>query len=300
MLAKRRNARLARRYQRSRTIRSLHHRLQQRFLRRPIKAPPIQMLRIRLPPARRKTSKKNAEANPNPYSAPSYGSDVPHKAVSAGSPTTIDTGQAFSYAWKICKENLGLLLGATLVLVAVSLVSGVVTGAIQELRLAGDVETSFWLSQFVGWIFNFIGTFLGIGMTRICLGLCRRQRVGFEMLFSGIDKFLPVVGMSILYGLLVFLGLILLIIPGILISLLLWPYYYYIIDNQCPALESFTKATEVGKINMGNSFVLMIMSIGLTIIGTLAFCVGLIFVIPLIQLMFTSAYLMMKGELRQV
>ena len=120
------------------------------------------------------------------------------------------------------------------------------------------------------------------------------------MLFSGGDKLLPVIGMSILYGLAVLLGLVLLIVPRIIISLILWPYYYYIVDNQCPALESFRRAIEVGKINKSNSFALSLLSLGIILLGLLALVIGVVVALPLIQMMLATAYLMMKGELKPV
>jgi len=57
-------------------------------------------------------------------------------------------------------------------------------------------------------------------------------------------------------------------------------------------------AIEVGKINMGTSFLLSLAAFGIYLLGLLAICVGLIFAAPLVNMIFSVAYLMMKGELR--
>ena len=104
--------------------------------------------------------------------------------------------------------------------------------------------------------------------------------------------------MTILYTLLVLVGCVLLIVPGILVALVLWPYYYYIVDHQCSAMDSFSRAIEVGKINMANSFLLTLIAIGLGLLGLFAVLIGLLFTLPLIYLTMAAAYLMMKGEIR--
>lgn len=234
----------------------------------------------------------------NPYSAPTYG-NTPKRANfgDAGRPTRIEASHVISHAMEVWQNNLGLLVGATCVIFGVSIAFGVAEEGFTEFRPAGyrNVNFSVNVLSIVG---RLVEAFLGIGITRICLALCRGQRAEFGMLFTGGDKFLPVVGMGILYAIIVGIGTLLLIIPGILIALTLWPYYYYIVDYQCPALDSFSRGIEVGKINMGASFLLCLAAFGIYLLGFLAICVGLIFAAPLVNMIFSVAYLMMKGELR--
>ena len=67
-----------------------------------------------------------------------------------------------------------------------------------------------------------------------------------------------------------------------------------------PALESFRRAIEVGKINKSNSFALSLLSLGIILLGLLALVIGVVVALPLIQMMLATAYLMMKGELKPV
>ena len=156
----------------------------------------------------------------NPYQSPTY--IDPHDsdrgnafAPEPDTPTTIEIGSVFQHAWARWRDNLGLLIGTTCFILGVTTIGGVIEEVLTEF------DNSLFLAKLTSWTTTAIETFVEIGMAKICLALCRNQRADFSMLFSGGDKLLPVIGMSILYGLAVLLGLVLLIIPGIIISLIL-------------------------------------------------------------------------------
>ena len=95
----------------------------------------------------------------------------------------------------------------------------------------------------------------------------------------------------------VFLGFIALIIPGILLVLFYWPFYYLVVDGKAKAMQSFSMAKPIAKLNVGTAVVLWLASIGIMIAGILAMCVGFLFAAPLVSLIGGAAYLMMSGQL---
>ena len=92
-------------------------------------------------------------------------------------------------------------------------------------------------------------------------------------------------------------GVLLCVVPAILMLLGYWPFYYLIIDRKAGVLESFSVAYRITHDNWASAFVLWVMSIGISILGCLALCVGLLFAAPLVSMMFAVAYLMMSGQL---
>ena len=138
--------------------------------------------------------------------------------------------------------------------------------------------------------------FIGIGMARICIGVTRFQPVNVGMLFNGGDVFLGVLGGTILFGFGAMFGFLLLIIPGLIFLLLIWPYYYFLVDRQCGVFEAFSRAFEVGKANWATSLVLGVASMLISLGGLLALFIGLLFTGPFIGVLFATAYVMMKGE----
>jgi uncharacterized membrane protein len=104
------------------------------------------------------------------------------------------------------------------------------------------------------------------------------------------------IGNSLLFGLMVGLGFLACVVPGILLALTFWPFAYLLVDRDLPGLEPLSKAREITRPNWGSVFVLSLATIGINLLGLLACCVGLIFTSPLTLLMFAVAYCRMTGQ----
>jgi hypothetical protein len=246
------------------------------------------------------SDESNAYQN-NPYAAPVASKPAPQNLGGAGQPTAVGTGRVIEYAFEVWKDNLGLFVGATLFVGFISFaigfaaeIGGAVIGQMAGEERAGQIFV-FVTNNILGTIINW---FLAIGLARIMLSAARRQVPSFGMLFSGGDVFISYAVASILFGLGTIVGTLLLIVPGILFALYFWPYSMFIIDGEATASSSFSKASEIAKINVGTSLVLFFASMGIALAGLLALCVGLIFAAPLVSCIFATAYLMMKGEIR--
>jgi uncharacterized membrane protein len=144
---------------------------------------------------------------------------------------------------------------------------------------------------------NVIQIFLGIGEVKMVLALLRGQPSSINTLFSGGERFLPTLGFSILFGLLLLGGLILLIIPFFILLFMFWPAYYLVVDRRTPVMQSFGLATEISRGNTLNTLLLTLSSMGIGLLGFLACGVGILFAQPLAMAVFGSGYLMMSGQL---
>ncbi|MCE9525061.1 MAG: hypothetical protein K8R36_03290 [Planctomycetales bacterium] len=205
-----------------------------------------------------------------------------------------------NHAWQIWQQNLGLLVGMTLV---AGIISNVVTYLFAIPQFALEQNNEHEMSQIVGILGNIISNlvqiFLGIGEAQIVLKLARRQPAQFTDLFGGGSVFLPVLGGAILMGLGVGFGLLLLIVPGVILALMWWPSYYLLVEKKAGVFESFSLAARISQGNWGNAFLLWLLSIGIMLLGCLAICIGLLFAAPLVALLWGTAYLMMSGQLPQ-
>ena len=114
---------------------------------------------------------------------------------------------------------------------------------------------------------------------------------------AGCRSSLPLIGAFLIAVIPLIVGFALVIVPGVLLLLMFWPAYYLIADARTGVMESFSVARRITEGNWGSAFVLYMMSIGISLLGCLAFCVGLLFAAPLISVMWAVAYLMMSGQL---
>ncbi len=221
---------------------------------------------------------------PNPYASPTSdfkAAKAPTTAVEI-QPRYVDFGEIWNVAWRVWQENLGLLVGVTVVVVIIGVA---VTSIAQQLGHVGSVL------EFV------VNVFLGIGETQICLKLARGQRAEFADLFGGGPRFLQALVISIILAIAFTLGFLACIVPAVILLLMWWPTSFLVIDEKCDAMDSFGLAMQISNDNWGIAFVLLLVSILLLILGVLAFCLGILLAAPLVSMLWAVAYLMMSGQL---
>jgi uncharacterized membrane protein/phage FluMu protein Com len=239
--------------------------------------------------------------SPNPYAASaSIGLPSVPPAYQSGQivPQRVGVEVIFNYAWQIWKENLGILVVVTLIMIVIKVpIEGGVNFVELMLREDGDEALAAGVSL-IGGIFSFlVDVFLWTGQVQIMLKLARRQQAEVGDLFGGGPLYLPALGAAILFNIGVGVGMVLCIVPGIIVALMFWPYFSLIVDRKASVTDSFSLAGKITEGNWGTIFLLALLAVGIYIIGFLALCVGLLFAAPLVSLMWTVAYLMMSGQL---
>jgi hypothetical protein len=253
------------------------------------------------PPAESPFSSAAASQSLNPYASPGA-TDAAFTQFATGSlpiiPRPVSADTVFNYAWEIWKTHLGLLVGVTLLIAVLNYAVLIPFQILQFVLQQQGEEKAAIASSFVGQLAaNVVQLYLGIGAVQINLKLARRQPATFNDLFRGGSLFLPLLGGAILAYIGLIVGAMLCIVPAILMLLAYWPFYFLIIDRKARVLDSFTIASQITKGNWASAFVLWLMSLGISILGCLALCIGIIFAAPLVSMMFAVAYLMMSGQI---
>jgi uncharacterized membrane protein len=204
-----------------------------------------------------------------------------------------------SYAWEVWKANLGLLVGITACVGVInSFFGGMQSGIETAFEQQGHEEVGLIVGLGISFTSSLVQIFLGIGQTQIVLKLLRREPADFAELFGGGPLFLQVLGASILAGIALVIGFVALIIPGIVLAILFWPFYWLIVDEKSKVIQSFGMAVQLGQANVGTTIVLWLASFGIIVLGLMACCVGLLFAAPLVTVIWGAAYLMMSGQLK--
>jgi len=118
-------------------------------------------------------------------------------------------------------------------------------------KLFGAIEMRGWgvalhLGVFAGWFL--VSSAMWIGWQFFCLRLAREPDVPFSAIFGGFSRFATAVWLTLCYGVIMGLGLILLVVPGIawFIKYSLSPYA--MMDRQFRAMEAIKFS---GKITTG-------------------------------------------------
>jgi uncharacterized membrane protein len=195
-------------------------------------------------------------------------------------------GDAISYGWNAYWKNVGPLLIITIVIVAVHLV----------LSILGSVTGSIALQlifTLIGWIVGFI---LAMGLIRCTLAVVKGQTPEVSMLFEtpGLGSYIVA---SILFGLMLFVGFILCIIPGIIVGIVFMFYGYLIVEN--PTLgptDALKRASELTKGRIGELFVFGLALFGINLIGAILCGIGLLFTYGITAVAVAYAYRTLNGE----
>ena len=149
-------------------------------------------------------------------------------------------------------------------------------------------------------VFQVVSIFLGLGLTRVGLNFVSGAPVTVGQLFGEGNKLLRAIGGSILFSLMVMVGLLLLIVPGIYLALRYGHYMTALVDKNMPLMEAFRYSSSLTTNNRMNLFVLAILGILITLAGLLACGVGLIFAGPVAWLSWIAAYRWMQFGRRAI
>jgi hypothetical protein len=249
----------------------------------------------------------------NPYAAPQSAWNEPAAATGAAlqeiipGSEPIDVGACVKRGFELTKRNFGTILLVGITYFAVSIAAGFIFGMIDNAMgfgaSQGDWQTNEGMGRFqfqqnsgpISAIFgNVFSILLSLGLVRIGLNLVSGRQVSVAMLFGEGRKLFTAIVTSILFGLMVVLGFVLLIVPGIYLMLRYGQYMTAIVDKDMGILDSLSYSSSITTNNRLNLFLLALLSFAIFIAGVLALVVGLIFAYPLIWLSWMVAYRWMQ------
>ena len=178
--------------------------------------------------------------------------------------------------------STAFLVGLTLIIPA--LIS-------ESLKAIGSVEVGGMEDISLGLIPTLVAGPLALGFSIYSLNLFRNGSADYNNIFDGFKSLGKILGVYFLMIVLVILGMILLIIPGIILAFGFSMAYFVMIDK--PELGIVDTLKESWKIMKGNKTKLLGLSLRFIpwgILGILCLVVGVIFVLPWMQMSYTSFY----------
>ena len=209
-------------------------------------------------------------------------------------------GSAKSKAKELLKDNLWNVFGAIVVVGVISFLieliwkaTGLTTTETYDIMgVSYEVTKTNSLASLIGSIISLI---TAAGLSFYVLNIVRGTKVGINEIFGYLKKnILTIILVSILEGLFIAVGFVLLIIPGIVIALGLSLSSYVLIDNQDLSFMDVIKKTwEMMKGHKIEYFLF-----GLSFVGWILLCVfiiPLIYVAPYITLAEAVYYESIKG-----
>lgn len=140
-----------------------------------------------------------------------------------------------------------------------------------------------------------LSIYLQLGLIRFGLNLVDGAQVEVGQVFGEGRKLLRAFGATILYGIAVMIGMILLIIPGIFIAMRCSQYMTAIVDRNMGIMESLSYSYQITRNNFWRLIGLSILGALVAVSGILLCGVGMIFTAPVAMLSWMVAYRWMQG-----
>jgi len=242
----------------------------------------------------------------NPYAAPTSAlqetprdTQVPsiEEALSRGYDFTI--GDLLSEAWQRVKGTKGIIIGGFVVFYAVLLVASFLIGGF--FGILGVVSDSPMLTVVVEMVVGIFASALAYpfmaGINMIGIRRAADQPISFNDIFSHFGRTVPLVITAIISMLLIYLGMILLIIPGLYLAIAYMLAIPLVVErglSPWQALETSRKAITQHWFKVFGLFLLLGLITG---ISAIPLGIGLVWTIPLFTVAIGILYRTIFGVL---
>ena len=228
-----------------------------------------------------------AQPPPAPGAQPQPAGGFPPPAPGAGT-DVIDVGKSISYGWEAFKKYPGPAHRGVVIIIVVSFLISILASA------AGS-ESSFLglLLNIVGWV---VSIALAKGLVTIALDVTYGREPDLSKLFSA-EHFGQFLLAGILVGLLVGIGLIFCIIPGLFAAVALQFTQYRVIDRDESAFDALGGSWELVKPQFGSLVLLILALFGINLLGLLLCGLGLLITVPLSAVAVAHAYRTAGGQM---
>lgn len=134
-----------------------------------------------------------------------------------------------------------------------------------------------------------------VGVMRGALWATQGRIPAFDALLSGHNLLVYLV-VQVAYSLLVGIGVLFLIVPGILVILFLQFAPYFALDRGTGLVASMSGSFGIARRNLGAAFVAMALNLVVLLIGSMLFGLLTLIALPFVTLVTANIYRQMNGE----
>lgn len=197
-------------------------------------------------------------------------------------PKTIQIDGALRFGWTKFKEHWSFLIPALVILWGASVTSDTLIEAYFK-----DIEPTATFLQLIASLFLL---WLSFNWLRSFLAILDGRRPAIADLFSYSPNTPTYILASILYGLVIGAGFLLLIIPGIYFTLRYGMYSYLVADRRLGAISALRESARITDGAKWQLLLVGLVSIGIALLGVLALGIGLFVAVPVLGLAYASIY----------
>ena len=136
-----------------------------------------------------------------------------------------------------------------------------------------------------------VDVFVRVGLLRVSCAAARGQPVRLGEIVGGADRFLPLVGALLLRQLIVVVGLVCLVLPGILFQLGLSLTEFFVVDRGMSPVQALSASWEATVGKKGRMFLYLLAAGPLLVVGYLAAGIGAVVAASVVSVGLAVIYL---------
>lgn len=202
---------------------------------------------------------------------------------------SLDIGAAFRAGWRGFTANIGPLI-------VVALVVWVVTGAVNWL----STDTTGLIRFLASVLSFFLGQLVAIVWISLALAIIDGRPISGESLLPDGSTLISYIIASLVFSVMLFVGLVLLIIPGLIVAVVFGVYGWALVDKGLDPIGSLRESSRLTAGRRGQLFVFILAAIGLNILGLLALVVGVLITSAVTLIAAGHVYRQLDGSLQPI
>lgn len=214
---------------------------------------------------------------------------------------------AASFGWdRVMKDPVGIIGANFVALLCMGLISGAGRGATQALQiLAQDLareEPGLYIGLVWGVsvganVLNFLVSSLFVaGYTRYALNIARGRPYSFGDIFGGDRLYGKILVVRFLYSAVVGVGVMLCLIPGLIAALGFSQATFLVVDKGMEPIDAMKESWRLASPNFANLFLWGLLSIGISLLGVMACCLGVYVAVPVLVVGNAFIYLKLTNQ----
>jgi uncharacterized membrane protein len=202
-------------------------------------------------------------------------------------PKGLPLQEAIQFGWKTLQRSTGFLILTTVVAAVVPSI----------IEWGSDIVFDRGGQQFLMELIALVvSATLCLGLFRIYLRFRDGEKPVFENLFDGIARAHTWIAATIVAGVAIIMGLVLLIVPGVIMMLRLWLVGFVLVDEKIGPIDAIQRSWDVTRGHTLDLLLFFILLCGLNLLGALCLGVGLLVTVPISGLALAHVYRLLKPK----
>jgi len=190
--------------------------------------------------------------------------------------------EALRFGWNTTKSNLGILIGFSIATLIIFRIPSIISNIAPENIFLGTI--SFVIAAVLYLVVT-------MGMIKTALRLCDQEKARFSDFFSQYHLFFRYFFAIVLWGLITWVGMILLIIPGIIWGIKYFFCDYFVIDKKSKPIEALKQSAAITRGIKWQLFVFFVAIGFIGILGALPYLISLFVTFPAFMLVLDGLFL---------